>query len=153
MYAVRGLVTPRPAKAGTADPALKGLLMQSRADRRLLDMSKPMQHEALKIVEIELGPEDDLGPEDEESAQEAAHTESRAITDMMRREKMTMPIQVASLAVNAEGCLYRYDEYSEGILLCTTRIGEKMGGFPVHYLLVDSKGKTARLIVRGRRGS
>jgi len=110
-------------------------------------MSKPMQREPLKIVEI------DLGPEDEESAQEAAHTESRAITDMMRREKMTMPIQVASLAVNAEGCLYRYDEYSEGILLCTTRIGERMGGFPVHYLLVDAKGKTARIIVRGRRGS
>ena len=51
------------------------------------------------------------------------------------------------------GCLYRYDEYSEGILLCTTRIGERMGGFPVHYLLVDAKGKTARIIVRGRRGS
>ena len=37
------------------------------------------------------------------------------------------------------GCLYRYDEYNEGNLPCTTRIGEEMGGFPVHYLLVDAK--------------
>src|ERR1700730_309127 len=107
-------------------------------------MSEPMQREPLKIVEI------DLGSEDEQSAHEAAHTESRAITDTMRSEKMTLPVQVASLAVNAEGCLYSYDDYSEGILLCTTRIGERMGGFPVHYLLVDAKGKTARVIVRER---
>jgi hypothetical protein len=49
-------------------------------------------------------------------------------------------LQVASLAVNAEGCLYRYDEYSEGILLCTTRMGERMGGFPVHYTIGRRKG-------------
>jgi hypothetical protein len=110
-------------------------------------MSKPINREPLKVVEI------DLEPEDEESAHEAADTESHAIIDTMRSEKMTLPVQVASLAVNAEGCLYRYDEYNEGILLCTTRIGERMGGFPVHYLLVDAKGKTARLIVRERRGS
>jgi len=110
-------------------------------------MSKPIQGEVLKIVGI------DLGPEDEESAHEAARTESHAIGDTMRSENMTLPVQVASLAVNAEGCLYRYDEYTEGILLCTTRIGERMGGFPVHYLLVDAKGKTARVIVRERRGS
>ena len=55
--------------------------------------------------------------------------------------------------LRSDSCLYRYDEYSEGILLCTTRIGEKMGAFPVHYLLVDAKGKTARIIVRGRRSS
>jgi hypothetical protein len=110
-------------------------------------MSKPTQREPLKIVEI------DLEPEDEGSAHEAAHTESHAISDTMRSEKMTLPVQVASLAVNAEGCLHRYDEYSEGILLCATRIGERMGGFPVHYLLVDAKGKTARVIVRERRGS
>src|ERR1700676_4680951 len=110
-------------------------------------MSKPIQREPLKIVDI------DLEPEDEESAHEATHTESRAITDMMRSEKMTMPIQVASLAVNAEGCLYPYVEYTEGILICTTRIEERMGGFPVHFLLVDANGKTARIIVRGRRGS
>jgi hypothetical protein len=110
-------------------------------------MSKSIQREPVKVVEI------DLTPEDEESAHEAAHTESRAITDTMRSEKMTLPVKVASLAVNAEGCLYRYDEYSEGVLLCTTRIGERMGVFPVHYLLVDAKGKTARVIVRERRVS
>ena len=110
-------------------------------------MSKPIDGEVLKIVEI------DLGPEDEESAHEAAGAERHAISDTMRSENMTFPVQVASLAVNAEGCLYRYDEYHEGILLCTTRIGERMGGFPVHYLLVDAKGKTARVIVRERRGS
>jgi hypothetical protein len=110
-------------------------------------MSKPIHREPLNIIEI------DLEPEDEESAHEAARTESRAITDTIRSENMTLPVQVASMAVNAEGCLYRYDEYSEGILLCTTRIGERMGGFPVHYLLVDAKGKTARVIVRARRGS
>jgi hypothetical protein len=38
------------------------------------------------------------------------------------------------------GCLYRYDEYNEGNLPCTTRIGEEMGGLPVHYLLVDALG-------------
>jgi hypothetical protein len=84
-------------------------------------MSKPIQREPLNIVEI------DLEAKDEESAHEAAHIESRAIIDTMRSENMTLPVQVASLAMNAEGCLYRFDEYSEGILLCTTRMGERMG--------------------------
>jgi hypothetical protein len=64
-------------------------------------MSKPIQRGPLKVIEI------DLEPEDEESAQEVAHTESRAIIDTMCGEKMRLPVQVASLAVNAEGCLYR----------------------------------------------
>ena len=87
-------------------------------------MSKPIQREPLKVVEI------DLEPEDEESAHEVAHTESRTIIDTMRSEKMTLPVQVASLAVNAEGCLYRYDEYNEGILLAQDEIGRENGWVP-----------------------
>jgi hypothetical protein len=86
------------------------------------DMSKPIQHEPLKVVEI------DLEPEDEESAHEVAHTESRAIIDTMRSEKMTLPVQVASLAVNAEGCLYRYDEYNEGFFFAQDELERKWVG-------------------------
>jgi hypothetical protein len=84
----------------------------------------------------------DLEP-GEEAGREAAHIESRAITEMIRNEKMSLPVHVACLALNAEGCLYRYErESGQGLLLYMARIGEKTGAFPVHYLLMDAKGKT-----------
>jgi hypothetical protein len=52
--------------------------------------------EPLKIIEIDLEP-------GEEAGREAAHTERRAITDMIRSEKMSLPVHVACLALHAEG--------------------------------------------------
>jgi hypothetical protein len=42
---------------------------------------------------------------------------------------------------------------ARGFFFAQHEWGERMGGFPVHYLLVDAKGKTARVIVRERGGS
>jgi hypothetical protein len=105
--------------------------------------------ESLAIVEV------DLDFEKADWAEEATHIELRAITEMMHQEKLVFPVYAASLAPNGTGCLYLFANHdsSEGHVVAVHEPKGMGAPFPIHYLLMDAEGRTARIIIQERTGS
>jgi hypothetical protein len=105
--------------------------------------------EPLAVVEV------DLDIQNEDAVEEATHVELRAVTEMMHRERMVTPVYAASLTSNGVGCLYVFEQYAsdEGHVVAVHE-PQLMGPLlPIHYLLIDAEGRTARIIIREREGS
>ena len=102
--------------------------------------------EPLAIVEV------DLDFEKADWAEEATHIELRAITEMMYKEKLVFPVYAASLAPNGTGCLYLFENHDsgEGHIVAVHEPKSMGTPFPIHYLLMDAEGRTARIIIHER---
>jgi hypothetical protein len=105
--------------------------------------------ESLAIVEVH------LDFEKADWAEEATHIELRAITEMMHKEKLVFPVYAASLAPNGTGCLYLFANHDsgEGHVVAVHEPKGMGAPFPIHYLLMDAEGRTARIIIQERTGS
>ena len=105
--------------------------------------------ESLAIVEVH------LNFEKADWAEEATHIELRAITEMMHKEKLVFPVYAASLAPNGTGCLYLFANHDsgEGHVVAVHEPKGMGAPFPIHYLLMDAEGRTARIIIQERAGS
>ena len=105
--------------------------------------------EPLAIVEVNL----DFDKED--WAEQATHIELRAVTEMMYKEKLVFPVYAASLAPNGTGCLYLFESHdsAEGHIVAVHEPKGMGAPFPIHYLLMDAEGRTARIIIQERAAS
>jgi len=112
-------------------------------------VSKPDWREPLTVVEV------DFDIENGDAAEEATHVELRAVTEMMHKEKMVPPVYAASLTPNSVGCLYVFEQHTSGEGHVVAVHEPQMLGplLPIHYLLIDAEGRTARIIIRERGGS
>jgi len=112
-------------------------------------VSKRDWREPLTVVEV------DLDIENEDAAEEATHVELRAVTEMMRKEQMVPPVHAASLTSKGVGCLYVFEQRASGEGHVVAVHEPQLLGplLPIHYLLIDAEGRTARIIIREREGS
>jgi len=112
-------------------------------------VSKPDWREPLAVVEVNL----DIRSED--AAEAATHVELRAVTETMHNEKMVPPVYAASLTSNGIGCLYVFAQRAsgEGHVLAVHEPQLLGPLLPIHYLLIDAEGRTARIIIRERGGA
>ena len=112
-------------------------------------MPKRDWREPLAVVEV------DLDIENEDAAEEAPHVELRAVTEMMQEEQMVLPVYAASLTSNGVGCLYVFEQRASGEGHVVAVHEPQVVGplLPIHYLLIDAEGRTARIIIRARGGS
>jgi hypothetical protein len=112
-------------------------------------VSKHDWREPLAVVEV------DVDIENENAAEEATHVELRAVTEMMRKEQMVPPVYAASLTPNGVGCLYVFAQRASGEgHVVAVHEPQVLGPLlPIHYLLIDAEGRTARIIIRERGGS
>jgi hypothetical protein len=112
-------------------------------------VSQPDWRESLAVVEV------DLDIENEDAAEEATHAELRAVTEMMHKEKMVPPVYAASLTSNGVACLYVFEQHAsaEGHVVAVHEPPVLGPLLPIHYLLIDAEGRTARIIIRERRGA
>ena len=118
-------------------------------DGRKSPVSASKLAEPLAIIEV------DLDFEKEDWAEEATHIELRAITEMMYKEKLVFPVYAASLAPNGTGCLYLFENNNsgEGHIVAVHEPHGMGAPFPLHYLLMDAEGRTARIIIQERAAS
>ncbi|HEY2524754.1 MAG TPA: hypothetical protein VGI29_06825 [Candidatus Binataceae bacterium] len=113
-------------------------------------MSEQNSREPLGVVEV------DIDIENPDAAEEATEVELRAVTEMMYRERMAFPVYAASLAPGGVGCLYCFERPGAGEgHVVGVHEPQGVGGalLPIHYLLRDADGRTARIIIRAREGS
>jgi len=89
-----------------------------------------------------------------ESSREVMEAITEAFVNLIDNEAIEFPVHVAVLACNGAGQIYRWASRPNGVGFDVTTLAEHVEDFgmkfPVHALVMDSNGRTLRMIAAER---